>query len=212
MEHPLGSRVGLDPFNALFNVLGKVDDGSVNQFLLVRGNISDGVNLFYTIRAKLDARREELAALILVQRAVHKRGFNDTPFALGSFEKRFRHASTRHGHGECGRAGTGLGLNNLVTTKLHTADKLLERVSLEVEAGLREEWNNGDARMAANDCDILLGRVGTLDLGDEAGGADDVEGGDAKNALGIVDALALEDFGGDGHGRVDLNVISCSVK
>jgi hypothetical protein len=40
-------------------------------------------------------------------------------------------------------------------------------------------------------------------LGDEAGGADDVEGGHAEELLGVVDTLALEDLGCDRDGAVD---------
>ncbi len=57
--------------------------------------------------------------------------------------------------------------------------------------------------MATDDGDVLGGRVGVLQLGDEAGGADDVEGGDTEEALGVVDALGLEDLGGDGNGGVE---------
>lgn len=60
--------------------------------------------------------------------------------------------------------------------------------------------------MATDDGDVLVGRVGLLDLGDEAGSTDDVEGGDTEQALGVVDALCLEDLGADGDGRVDLGV------
>lgn len=58
--------------------------------------------------------------------------------------------------------------------------------------------------MATDDGDFLVGRVGGLDLGDEAGGTDDIKGGDTEEALGVVDALGLEDLGDDGDGGVDL--------
>ena len=53
---------------------------------------------------------------------------------------------------------------------------------------LREEGNDGDAGMSTDDGDVLVRGIGALDLGDEAGGSDDVEGCDAEEALGIVDA------------------------
>ena len=40
-------------------------------------------------------------------------------------------------------------------------------------------------------------------MADEAARAHDIEGGDAEEALRVVDALALEDLGGDGDGAVD---------
>jgi hypothetical protein len=63
--------------------------------------------------------------------------------------------------------------------------------------------------VAADNGDFLVGRVGLLDLGDEAGGADDVEGGDAEETLGIVDVLGLVDLGDDGDGGVDLEFVWC---
>ena len=58
--------------------------------------------------------------------------------------------------------------------------------------------------MATNDGDVLVRRISTLDLGDESGGSDNIEGCDTKEALGIVDTLLLEDFGDNGDSRVDL--------
>jgi hypothetical protein len=58
--------------------------------------------------------------------------------------------------------------------------------------------------VATDDGDVLAGGVGALQLGDEAGSADDIEGGDTEEALGVVDTLGLEDLGGDGDGGVDL--------
>jgi len=58
--------------------------------------------------------------------------------------------------------------------------------------------------VATNDGDVLIGGVGVLQLRDEARGTDNVKGGDTEEALGVVDALGLEDLGGDGNGGVDL--------
>jgi hypothetical protein len=61
--------------------------------------------------------------------------------------------------------------------------------------------------VAADDGDVLRGGVRVLELRDEARGADDVEGGDAEEALGVVDARGLEDLGRDGDGGVDLRLL-----
>jgi hypothetical protein len=58
--------------------------------------------------------------------------------------------------------------------------------------------------VATNDGHFLVGRVGLLDLGDEAGSTDDVERSNTEQALGVVDTLGLEDLGNDGDGGVDL--------
>lgn len=60
--------------------------------------------------------------------------------------------------------------------------------------GLREEGDNSDARVATDDGNFLVGRVGALNLRDEARGTYNIEGGDAKETLGIIDALGLEDL------------------
>lgn len=71
--------------------------------------------------------------------------------------------------------------------------------------GLGKERDDSDAGVAADNGDRLVGGVGVLDLSEEAGGADDVEGGNTEEALGVVDALGFEDFGADGDGGVDLS-------
>ena len=68
--------------------------------------------------------------------------------------------------------------------------------------GLGQEGNNGDTRVTTDDGDLLIGGIGALDLGNEARSPDDIEGGDTKEALGVVDALGLEDLGGDRNSGV----------
>ena len=58
--------------------------------------------------------------------------------------------------------------------------------------------------MSADDDDVLVCRVGTFDLADEARGADYVQGRYAEESLGVVDVFGLEDFGYNGDGGVDL--------
>jgi len=63
--------------------------------------------------------------------------------------------------------------------------------------------------VATDDGDVLVGGVGALELGDEAGGADDVEGGDTEETLRVVDTPGLEDLGRDRDGGVDLLASVC---
>jgi hypothetical protein len=170
----------------------------------VVGDLADGVDLLHAVGAELDVGREVVATLVLVQRGVDKGGLDDILLALGGLEQALGEAGTSHGHGERGRTGTVLGLHDLVTTELDAADVLGELLAGEVVAGLREEGDDSGTGVAADDSDVLVGRVGALDLRDEAGGADDIEGGDTEEALGVIDALGLEDLGGDGDGGVDL--------
>lgn len=60
--------------------------------------------------------------------------------------------------------------------------------------GLGQERNDGDTGVTADYCDLLVCGVGALELSDEAGGTNDVEGGDTEEALGIIDTLGLEDL------------------
>ena len=71
-------------------------------------------------------------------------------------------------------------------------------------AGLGDQGDNGDARVATDNGDVLVRGVATLDFADEAGGADNVEGGYTEEAFWVVDTFGLEDFGADGYRGVDL--------
>ena len=196
----------LDPLNTLLDVLGEVSDASVEEALLVVGDLADGVDLLNTVGAELDVGGKVLNTLVLVERRVDKGGLDDVLLALGSLEERLGETGTGHGHGESGRTSTVLGLDDLVTTELDTVDVVLELLALKVVAGLGEEGNDGSAGVTADDSDVLGGGVGVLQLGDEARGTDNVKGGDTKETLGVVDALGLEDLGGDGDGGVDLKL------
>jgi hypothetical protein len=90
---------------------------------------------------------------------------------------------------------------------LDAADVLIESLAGQGVAGLRKERDDSGAGMSTNNGDVLVGGVGALELGDEAGGADNIEGGDTEEALGVVDALGLEDLGGDWDGGVDLCIV-----
>jgi hypothetical protein len=196
----------LDPLNTLLDVLGEVSDAGVKELLLVVCDLANGVDLLYTVGAELNVGGEVVAALVLEQRRVDKGGLNDVLLTLSSLEERLGETGTGHGHGESGRASTVLGLDDLVTTELDAVNVLFELLALEVVAGLGEEGNDGGAGVTTNDGDVLSGGVGALELGDEARGTDNVEGGDTEEALGVVDALGLEDLGGDGDGGVDLKM------
>jgi hypothetical protein len=58
--------------------------------------------------------------------------------------------------------------------------------------------------VATDNSDALISRIGALDLANEAASAHDVEGSDTEQTLGVVDALGLEDLGGDWDGGVNL--------
>jgi hypothetical protein len=197
-------RVLSGELDTLGDVALEVREAGIEELLLVLGDLADGVDLLDTVGAELDVGGEVLDALVLVEGRVDEGGLDDVLLALGSLEERLGEAGTSHGHGEGGGTSTVLGLDNLVTTELDALDVAVELLARQVVAGLGEEGNDGSAGVATDDGDVLGGGVVVLDLGDEAGSADNVEGGDTEEALGVVDALGLEDLGGDGDGGVDL--------
>ena len=69
---------------------------------------------------------------------------------------------------------------------------------------MREERNNRSAGVATDDGDVLVGGIGVLDLRNEPRRTNNIERGDTEDTLGIIDALRLEDLGGDRDGGVDL--------
>lgn len=167
-------------------------------------DLAHGVNLLHTARSKLNVGCEVVTTLVLEERALNERRLNDTLLTLLSLEQALGETGSSHSHRQSSRSSTTLGLDDLITAELHTLNVCVTLSALKVVAGLGEERNDGGAGVTTNDGDVLVGRVGALDLGDEAGGTDDVKSGDTEEALGVVDALVLEDLGGDGDGRVDL--------
>jgi hypothetical protein len=180
----------------------------LKQTFLVSSQLANRVDLLDTIGTKLDLGGEEVHTLILVQRAVDESALDNTGLALGSLQQALSEAGSSHSHGEGSGTSTVLSLDDLITTELDAVDEVVELLAGDVGmAGLGDEGNNGSAGMTTNHGDILVSRVGALNLGDEAGGTNDVEGGDTEEALGVVDTLALEDLGADGDGGVDLETI-----
>lgn len=163
------------------------------------------MDLLNTVGAELDLGGEEVNTLVLEERALNEGGLDDALLAVGGLEEGVGEASTGHGHGEGGGTSTVLGLDDLVTTELDAVDQLVTDGAGDVGVvGLGEEGNDGHTGVATDDGDVLVGGAGALDLGDEAGSTDNVQGGDTEEALGVVDTLGLVDLGNDGDGRVDL--------
>lgn len=71
-----------------------------------------------------------------------------------------------------------------------------------------KERDDCDAGMSANNGDVFIGGVGALEFGDKARSADNVEGGNTEETLGVVNAFGLKNFCADGDRGVDLEGIS----
>ena len=200
--------------NTLFDVALETINSSLKESLLVLvQRVERVLRLLGTVGAKLDGNGEELEStdggldgVTAWDGKVDKGWLNDVLLAGSSAEDLLSEAETSVGHREGGRASTVLGLDDLVTTELDAVDERGELVGGDGDGGLglAEEGHDGLARVATNDGDGgLLGVLGAGDLGNEGLGADDVEGGDTEQALGVEDTLGLEDLGGDRDGGVD---------
>lgn len=202
-------RVGLDEVNTLLDVLLQVDQAGVKELLLILVDRANLVDLLDAVGAELDTGGEEVDALVLEQRGVDEGGLDDALLALGSAEEGRGEAGTGHGHGESGGASTVLGLDDLVTTELDAVDQGVAGLTGDGGVtGLGQQRNDGDTRVTTDDGDLLGGGVGALNLGDEARGTDNVQGGDTEQTLGVVDTAGLVDLGDDGDGRVNLQTWS----
>lgn len=196
-----------DKVTTLLNVLLEISKSSLDELLLVSVDLANFKDLLNTVGTELDTGGEEVNTLVLVKRALNEGGFDDTLLALSGLQEGLGEASAGHGHGESSGTGTVLGLDDLITTELNAVDERIAGLALNIGVvGLGEQRDDGDSGVATNNGDGLLGGVGLLNLGDEAGGTDDIEGGDTEETLRVVDTLGLEHLGDNGDGRVYLVV------
>lgn len=171
----------------------------------MRGDLANGQDLLDTVGSEANIGREEVDSLVLEERALDEGWLDDVLDALGGLQQALGEPGTSHGHREGGRSGAGLGLYNLVAAELDAVDESVKLLAGDVwVVGLGDQGDNSDAGVAADDGDVLVRRVSALDFRDKAGGADDVKGGDAKQALGVVDVPGFEDLGDDWDSGVDL--------
>ena len=209
----LGRRK-LGELNTLGNVALEAGVASLEKLLLSSVGRSDNVlSLLDTILAELDGDGEVVEASLLSDgvatgdtRDVDERRLDDAGLALGGLDDLLGKAEAGVGHGEGGGSGTVLGLDDLVATELDAVDESIELVLGDVDGGLglAEQRDDGLAGVATNDGDDGLGRVPLASNAlDEGLGADNVEGGDTEELLGVEDAGLGEDLGGNGHSAVD---------
>lgn len=223
-------NLSLNEALALLNVLLQVSNGLGDKVLLVVGDLTDGEDLLNTVGAELNVSGEELNTLVSIDGGLDESGLNNTLLALGGLEKAVSETSTSESHGESGRASSVLkdirmqlisfpsycslhvsnqkghiylGLDNFVATELNSVGKSIKFLLGELLTSLGEEGNNGDTGVTTNDSDVHILGVLALNLRDEAGGTDNIKGGDTEKTLGVVDTVLLEDLSEDGNGRVD---------
>jgi hypothetical protein len=185
------------------DVLLQVAEASLEELRLVLVDLTNWVDSLDTLLSKGNLGGEEVNALLLVERGLDEGALDDL-LALGSLEEGVGEAGTGESHGEGSGSGTVLGLDDLITAELDAVDKGITGLTRDIwVGGLGKDWDDGNAGVTTDNRDNLGGGVGALDLGDEAGGTNDVKGGDTEKLLGVVLAGGLEDLGDDWDGGVD---------
>ena len=180
----------------------QVRNASIQQLLLLGGNLANLMDLLNTTWAQLDLASKELNTLVLVQWAIHEGWLNDALLSLRGSQQALRESRTSHRHGQGSRSSTILGLHDLITTELDTVEKLSVTNEIGVRR-LREQRHDRHARVSTHDNNVLILRVGILDLAHEAGSTHDIESRNTEQTLGVVDSLGLEDLSDDWDGAVD---------
>ena len=196
----------------LLDVLLQAIKRGFEELLLIRRDLAKVKDLLSTGGTKFDRGSKEINTLVLEERAVNEGGLNNALLTLGGLEEGASETSTSESHGEGSGTSAILGLDDFVTTELNTVDQSVTGLAVNARvARLRQERDNGHTRVATNDGNTLVSWVSALELRDEARSADNIEGGDTEDALGVIDTLRLEDLGNNGDSRVDLRWISITT-
>lgn len=196
--------VAVNERNTLSDVLLEIGQASVEEGLLLCGDGTDGVNLLNTVGSELDVGGEVIDALSLVEGRFNECGLDNTGLTVHCSDKSVGEEGTGVSHGKSGRSGTGLGLDNFVTTELDSVDESLVSLTGNTlcDLSLREEGDDGYARVTTDNGDLGILRVSALDLRKKSRGSNDVEGGNTEQTLLIENTSLLENLSEDGHGRV----------
>jgi len=176
-------NLSLDEGLALADVALELGNSSIDQALLVSVDLANGVDLLNTVGTELNVGGKEINTLLGEDVRLDEGGLDNVLLAAnGGLEKGVGEAGTSESHGEGSGTGTVLGLDNLITTELDAVGQGLDLLLSEAVARLGEKGNNGDTRVSSNDGDLGLLSGDLLDLRDEAGGANDIEGGDTEQS------------------------------
>lgn len=105
----------------------------------------------------------------------------------------------------CG-SGSVLGLDDLVTTELNALDERSEGLAALLDnllalGQLREERDDGDTRVTADDGNVSLLGLGAGEARQEGRGANEVEGGDTKEATYRLDDMLSARSAVDGRDK-----------
>ena len=196
----LGQLLGSE-LDALADALLELGEEGGELLLLVVGEGSEAVDFADTVGSELDVGGEVLG---LSDAGLDEGSLDDTLLSRKTAENGIGELSTGVGHAEGGRAGTSLGLDDLIASELDALGQGIELLLGEGDLGghLGEEGENGDSGVSTDDGDVNLVDVLLLGLGDEGLGTGHIEGGDTKDAGGVKDSVLLEGLGDNGDGGV----------
>lgn len=194
----------LDERVALGDVLLQLGNSLCDELLLIVRELTETVDLLDTLGTQFNVAGEVLNTFVLEEVGLDKGRLNDTLLATnGSLQDRVGEAGASEGHGKSSGASSVLCLDNLVATELDAMGQGIELFLGEFEAGLGEQGDDGDARVATDDGNLDILGVLALDFRDEARGTDNVQGGDTVETLGVEDASLLQGLGEDGNSGVN---------
>lgn len=187
----------------LINVVLQLFASFSKEIVLVGVGLGERVDFLHALGSELNLAGKEIDTSILVQWRFNEGRFGEASLTGTSPQESVGHTGTSIGHRQSSRSRTLLGIDNFVTTELDSLCESITGLTHDLGVFLREKRDNGMARVTASNGDIVVGWVRALELGDEAGGTNDVEGGHTEETLGVVNTPGLENLRYDGHGAVD---------
>lgn len=187
----------------LLDVGLQVLESGTKESALVLIGLGESVDFLHTLGPELNLAGKEIDTSSLVQWRFNEGRLRDTSLTGTSPQESVGHTGASVGHRQSGRSRTLFGIDNLVATELDPLGESITGLTHNLRIFLREKGNDGKARVATSNGDAVVGWVRALDLGDEAGGANDVESGHTEETLGVVNLPGLKNLRNDGHGTVD---------
>lgn len=180
----------------------QVRQASIQKPLLRRSNLPNIMNLLHTIRTQLHLTSKEIHSLVLIQRTIHKSGLNNTLLSLCSLQQALREPRACHRHRQCRGSSSILRGHYLITSELDAFEEILLAYEIGMR-GLREQWYDGDARVAAYNNNILIYGIGPLQLRHKSTSSHDIQCRNTEQSLRVINACLLEDLCNDWHSAVD---------
>ena len=127
------------------------------------------MNPLHSIRTEFDHRCEKFNSLIFIQGVIDKCRLDNTFLAIGGSHKRIGKPCTSKSHGKSGRACAILSLNDFIASELDMLNEFIKSRAADIRVPrVGNQRNDGNTRMAANDRNIFVGWIRSLDLRDKS--------------------------------------------